>query len=231
MPKRTRRLDTVAVWNMKVGRGRAAIKGLRQLIRDHNPDTILLQEAMNYVPGLRLNFLNWRIYSGAKPGHPSANCVVMVRKDLPRGRRPRKGFGAVRNHTAWTFINSGRRIIHEGRVWRWVRVDGVHLMSVHRATNALGDNAEAGREEADNLIDWFDSHNGPMIAAGDWNNLWSDKRPNSPRDIAKHVKGELVVPAEARIDYALVRGIDVTAERGDKYGSDHHSHIYRLDRR
>lgn len=229
MPKRrTRRVETVACWNMKVGRGAAALDGLAGLIADHQPDVILLQEGMNYVARLRLRFgRRWRVYSGA-PGTVRANCPIMVRRSIPRGRIRGKGWGLVKNVTPWYYRGKDRNVKHEGRVWTWVRVDGIRFLSIHRATEALGHNAQAGREEADNIEEWFDNHDGPHLAAGDWNNLWSDKRTEAPAQIARRVKGQLVIPPDARIDYAITRDLDVTAVRDGKYGSDHHAVIYRL---
>lgn len=222
----SRRLRTVAVWNMKVGRGRAAIRGLRALIRDTDADAVLLQEAKNYLLMIRLVFgVLWRIYGGMFPRTDSANCVVMVRRTIRRGRH-----GAVRNRTPWVYTGKGRRVTHPGRVWRWARADGVYLMSVHRSTNALSINKVAGREEADRVMEWFDDHAGPMLAAGDWNNAHDDPRSNAPADIAKHVKADVVVPGDSRIDFAIARDLDVATWRGSKYGSDHHAHIYRLRR-
>jgi endonuclease/exonuclease/phosphatase (EEP) superfamily protein YafD len=217
------KVRTVAAWNMKVGRGKAAIDGTAGLIADHDPDVLLLQEAMNYGVRLRLRFgSKWRIYAGV-PMTEAANCAVMVRRTIPRGRR-----GAIRNRHPWFYRGKGREVKKSGRVWRWVRVDGIHLLTVHRATEALGFNHTAGREEADNLENWFASHPGPMLAAGDWNNSHEDARKDSPAQIARIVKGELIVPEGARIDYALARDLTATAKRGGKYGSDHHSHIYTL---
>lgn len=220
-----RRLRTIGVWNMKVGRGRAAIRGLRALIRDTDADAVLLQEAKNYLPAIRLVFaLTWRIYGGPalKDG---GNCAVMVRRTIPRGKH-----GRVRNRTVWYYRGKGRNVAHEGRVWRYVRADGVWLASIHKATEALGYNAAAGREEADNLAEWFGDHDGPMLAAGDFNNRASDRRTDAPVDIAKRVRGEVLAVEENDIDIAIVRGLDVTVRRGKSYGSDHASRVYRLQR-
>lgn len=221
----TRHLRTVAVANLKVGRGRAAIRGLAALVRDTDADAVLLQEAKNYLPAIRARFgATWRVYGG--PGFVEAsNCAVMVRRSIRRGKR-----GAVRNRTPWYYRGKGRNVKHPGRVWRWARVDGVFLMSVHKATNALSLNKDAGREEADRLAEWFGDHAGPMIAAGDWNNTADDRRPNGPAEIARLAKAQVVVPPGARIDYALVRGVDVTAKSGKSYGSDHESFTTHIKR-
>lgn len=221
----------VVAWNMKVGRGTAALDGLAGIIADHDPDVILLQEGMYYVDRIRRRFRGWRVYSG-KANTTRANCPIMVRRNLRRGRLRDRGWGLIINERPWVYRKTGRPdVTHEGRTWTWVRVEGVRLLSMHRATNALSLNKAAGNEEADNLEDWFDSHAGPMFAAGDWNNLWSDKRRDSPAAIARAVKAELVIPAESRIDYGMASGLSVTGERGGKYGSDHHCHIYRLVRK
>lgn len=226
MPKRT--LSTFAAWNMKVGRGAAALDGLAGLIADHDPDVILLQEAMHYAARIRLRFgRKWRLYSGT-PGTDRANCPILVRRNLPRGRIRGKGWGLIRNRTPWYYRGKDRHVKHPGRTWTWVRVDGIRFLSMHRETEALGYNAAAGRETADSVEEWFDSHAGPMVAVGDWNNLPRDPRGDAPRTIARNIGGQLVVPDGARIDYALVRDLDVTATRGGKYGSDHHAHVYRL---
>lgn len=223
-----RPLRTAVAWNCKVGRGRAAIRGLRDLIRDTDADAVLLQEAKNYVPAIRLRFgLKWRVYGG--PGWVEAsNCAVMVRRSVRRGRRSK-----VVNKTPWYFRNGGRWVQHPGRVWRGPRADGVRLLSVHKATNVLdrdGRNFDVGREEADNLADWFRRSGDPSIAAGDFNNQARDPRQGAPSDIAKRVRGEVVASSQYDIDLAIVRGLDVTVKRLGKYGSDHEAHVYRLRR-
>jgi endonuclease/exonuclease/phosphatase family metal-dependent hydrolase len=214
--------------------GRPGRRGPRRarrhrIIADHDPDVILLQEAMDYVSRMRLRFRGWRVYSG-RLTTVRANCPIMVRRRRARGRIRGRGWGLVVNRRPWVYRGKGREVTHPGRVWTWARVEGIRFLSVHRATEALGHNERAGAEEADHLEYWFDSHDGPAFAAGDWNNLWSDKRRDSPAAIARTVKGELVVLAEARIDYALATGLTVTCERAGKYGSDHHAHVYRLTR-
>jgi endonuclease/exonuclease/phosphatase family metal-dependent hydrolase len=205
-----------------VGRGRAATRGLRDLIRDTDADVVLLQEAKNYVTAIRAAFPGWRVYGGIG-FRESSNCVVMVRRTVTVGKR-----GRVRNRTPWTYAHKGRSVVHPGRVWRWVEADGVTLMAVHRATNALSLNEKAGREEADNLIEWLESHP-RAIAAGDWNNRPVDNRPNGPAEIARHGHARLVVAPGADIDFAAVRGVEVTARLGDRYGSDHHSQTYTIE--
>lgn len=211
-----RRLRTIGVHNLKVGRGRAAIRGLRALIRDTDPDALLLQEAKNYLPAIRAVFaLTWRIYGG--PARKDAgNCVVMVRRSVKRGRS-----GRVRNRRVWYYRGKGRNVAHEGRVWPFVRADGVWLASIHKATEGLSYNKAAGGEEAENLVEWFDEHGGPMVAAGDFNNRAGDTRPNGPADVARRVKGEVVAVDENDIDLAIVRGVDAGVRRGKSYGSDH----------
>lgn len=220
-----RRLRTVVAWNMKVGRGRAAIRDLRSLIRDHRPEVVLLQEAKNYVTAIRVAFPGWRVYGG--PGRIDAsNCVIMVRRSVRVSHH-----GRVKNHTPWKYLHNGRSVTHPGRVWRWVQAGGITFLSLHKATNALGLNKSAGLEEADNLIDWFGDHADPTFAAGDWNNQHDDRRPNGPVDIARHAQARIVASPQAGIDFAAVRGIAAVATRGDKYGSDHHATIYRLEKR
>lgn len=221
----TRPVRKVAAWNMKVGRGKAAVDGLAALIDDHSPEVVLLQEAMNYVTRIRLRFgRHWRVYAGA-PFMERGNCAVMVRRSVKRG-----GHGKVRNRLPWRYTGQGRDVKHPGRVWRWARADGIYFLSMHRATNALSLNKAAGSEEADNLEEWFGDHAGPMIAAGDWNNLHSDGRQEAPASIARRVKAHLIVPPEGRIDYALARDVKGRGERVGKYGSDHPAVVYTLDR-
>lgn len=228
--KRRRELRTVLGWNMKVGRGHAALKGLRDLIREHDPEAVLLQEAMNYVAALVLLFPRWRVYGGI-PRTEGSNCVVMVRRTVPRGRRKGHGWGVIRNRTPWYYRGKGRNVKHPGRVWRWVRVDGVLLLSGHRETEALGHNRAAGRETADALVEWTKDHDGPKLAHLDWNNRCTDRRPDGPVEIAKRSGGLLLVPkgGEHRPDYALVVDGDWTARRVGREGSDHQ--CIRYDRR
>ncbi len=229
LPKR-RPLRTVLGWNMKVGRGRAAIAGVHAFIKEHDPDALLLQEAMNYTAALKVTFPLWRVYGGI-PFTEGSNCVVMVRRTVRRGRRKGHGWGVIRNRIPWWFQKPGREPVrHPGRVWRWVRADGVLLLSGHRETEALGDNRAAGRETADSLVEWTKEHDGPKLAHLDWNNQCTDRRPDGPVAIAKRAGGMLLVPkgGEHRPDYALVIDGDWTALRVGREGSDHH--CIRYDR-
>lgn len=222
LPKR-RRLRTVLGWNMKVGRGRAAIAGVRAFIKEHDPEAFLLQEAMNYTAALKVTFPLWRVYGGI-PFTEGSNCVIMVRRSVRRGRRKGHGWGVIRNRVPWWFDHPDREPVkHPGRKWRWARADGVNLLSGHKATNALGFNRAAGREEADSLVEWTKEHDGEVLAHLDWNNLCTDKRPDGPVEIARRVGGMLLVPkgGETRPDYALVRDGEWTARRVGREGSDH----------
>ncbi len=221
-------MKRVSVWNMKVGRGKAAIDGLHELIEDQDPDAILLQEAMNYVKAIRREFGGeWRIYSGT-PYTERANCPVMVRRHVPHGGERGVDWGIVSCRRTWTYRGKGRFVTHKGRKWTWALAADVPLRSMHRATEALGFNDAAGDEEARKIRRWT-RRNGTSLIGGDWNNVHDDRRDNSPSDTATRVKGQLVVPEGARIDYALVKGLDdVKARRGKRYGSDHHSHYYDL---
>lgn len=217
-----RRLRTVLVWNMKVGRGRAAIRGLRNLIDRHDPEVLLLQEAKNYVRAIRLTFPGWRVYGGLG-FRDSSNCVVMVRRSMKRGKH-----GTIRNGTPWTFMHDGKPVVHAGRVWRWVRVDGVALMSIHKATNALGDNKAAGEEEAFRLVEWFEDHGGPRGAFGDFNNTAADKRDHGPSDIADRADAEVLAADDEDIDLAVIAELEATVTQVEAEGSDHHAHRYTI---
>jgi hypothetical protein len=148
----------------------------------------------------------------------------MVRRSFKRGKS-----GKVRNRTPWTYAHKGRTVVHPGRVWRWVRVEGVALMSIHKATNALGTNRAAGEEEAFRLVEWFEDHAGQLGAFGDANNQADDQRDDAPAHIAARAEAELVSESPDDIDLGIVRGMTGRWKRGKKYGSDHYSHTYEIE--
>ncbi len=228
-PRRRRRpLHRVEVWNMKVGRGQAAVDGLAELIEARDPDVVLLQEAMNYIRRLRKEFGHeWRIYSGL-PFTSRANCPVMVRRDVPHGGKRGQDWGIVTVRATWVYRGRGRFVRHPGRSWTWAIADGVALMSMHRATEALGFNAKTGKREAERIKAWARRFSEWLIG-GDWNNHHTDPRQNGPRDIANDLDADLVVPDDARIDFALSsEDLVEDTRRGARRGSDHHSHEYDL---
>lgn len=221
-----RDLEWVLVWNMKVGRGRRAIRGLRRLIKRSRAQVILLQEAKNYVPAIRVAFPGWRVFGG--PGFvESSNCVVMVRRGLEVTHH-----GRVRNRASWVFTGKGRHVVHPGRVWRDVVAEGVALLCVHKATEVLdknGPNHDVGLEEANNLVEWLETYD-HAIAAGDINNQHDDTRPNGPVEIAHDSAAKVHVPpgGENDPDFAWVRGLDVDLERLGDGGSDHHAWLIHI---
>lgn len=227
MPRSKRQLRKIATWNCRAGRpSRDVIRGLRRLIEDTDADVIALQEAQDYIQALRKAFPGWRVY--AKHGWPeSTNCVVMVRRRCPRGRHYGRGWGTVRVEAGWTYGPTGKR--HPGRTWTWVRVDGVPILSLHRVPGKSGDNGISYLEEAHELREWFDEHDGPMVAIGDANEGPRDTRPNTLLAVSRKVKGQLIFDRdEPGIDYALARDLTGRFDRLDTYGSDHRAGLLTL---
>ena len=220
-----RRLRTAVGFNCHVGRSPAkVVTGLRRLIADTDADVIALQEARGYVTALKLAFPAWKVY--AKSGWPdSDHCPVMVRRNLPRGRRYGHGWGTVRIENGWTYEGTPK----PGRTWTWVKVDGTFVLSLHRVRGGHGGNSVSYLEEAHALREWFDDHDGPMVAIGDANEGPVDTRPNTMLQIARKVGGRLIFDRDDRgIDYALARGLTGHLERTDSYGSNHDAAVLRI---
>lgn len=219
-------LPNVSTWNAKVGRSSwAVVRGLRELVRDQDPDVVLLCEVVpRYLRAIRLAFPRWRIY--AKRGWPeSRQCPVMERRSMGKRLRYGKGWGTVRMAEPWAGPQGGR---HDGRTWTWIRRGG-RLMSTHRAwTGPGGKNQRAHMEEAWTMARWLEA-GGPAAALGDQNVRPGDRRAGSSQDIAKVTGGRVLYDRrDPRIDHAVAVGLDGSVEHGPKYGSDHHSTRYKL---
>lgn len=206
---------------MKVGRPkRQAIKNLRALMKDTRATVVCLQEAMTYMTLIRLVFaLRWRVYTGRNLAE-GENCAVLVRRDPFRRRRDRgTHWGLVRNLRRWKGPKHGWE--HPGRVWPWVVVLGIRVMSLHRVTGGPhGPNAAAYKEEASRLRE-FVQYDGPVFVVGDTNTLPNDKREGSMADIAKDTGATLILPASPRVDYAMGKGVRGTMQKLGTYDSDH----------
>lgn len=222
-----RRLRRIGTHNVRVGRGwRAVARGLREFIAAHDPDVIALQEARNYVLALRIAFATrWRIYAPPTTAGPEArDCPVMVRRDLPRARRRRRGgWGWVQNRIGWRGPKHGW--LHPGRTWTWVTVDGVAILSLHRVwtpprpTRGRGPNAPAYAEEAAALREWLDKHRRAVVI-GDANGSTTDPHPASMRATARATGAQLVDDHDdPGIDYAAVKGLDGKLRRLRRFGS------------
>lgn len=232
MGRRKRKLERVASLNLKVGRGlRAAVKSLRELIADHDPDAIVTQESQNYRLGIRLRFLlRWRTYYvDAWP--ESGQNLVLARRSLPRGLfRRNGGWGAVRNRIPWTGPKHGWA--HAGRTWTWAKLDDVPVMSLHRVGPRWRDSAPAFREEGAALVEWARAHPGPFLILGDHNHSPHAAGVSTSRWVAEQTGARVASdPHEAGIDYAIVRGLAVSVRRVKRYGSDHRAVIVDIRRR
>jgi endonuclease/exonuclease/phosphatase family metal-dependent hydrolase len=224
-----RKLRTIVSYNCHVGRHPAEMtRELRNLIRDTRADVICLQEARGYINAIRLAFPRWKVY--AKPGWPdSDHCPVMVRRSIPRGRVYGRGWGTVRIEQGWVYTGNGGATPKPGRTWTWVRVDGVHVLSLHRIPGKAGNNNLSYAEETHALREWFAEHGGPMVAIGDANESPKDVNAGTMLAISRKVGGRLIHDKDdPGIDYACARELRGHLERIGNYGSDHRAAVLTI---
>ena len=235
--RKPRKLERVATLNLKVGRGwRAAVKSIRELIDDEDPDVIALQEAMYYAAAIVLRFgLRWRITAAPSSIPEGRNVLLLVRRSVPsRGSRRRGGWGWVRMRIGWTGPKQGKR--HPGRTWPWRIVDEVLIVALHRVTGGPeGGNRAAYAEEAAALVELARDHDGPVLIIGDTNTAARDRRPGTMRDVAEKIGGRVIHELRpghgVGVDYAVARGVRGRYLRGKHYGSDHRSGVLHLTTR
>ena len=213
----------VASWNCKVGRGDDAVgDGLRELIADHDPDVICLQEGMHYVDMLRHRFDGWFVY--ARGGWPeSDNCPVMVRKNGREKKEYGDGFNTLRYTTKWVGPQGGA---HDGRTWTYVNVDGITVMSLHRCTGGKDKNAEAFYDEYQKLTAFLKDREKPVVIFGDHNCGPSKTFKGASKNVATDTESK--ISHDGGIDYVIRRGIKGTVKHGKAYGSDHECAVFTV---
>lgn len=217
----TRPLRVVA-WNAKVGRDSAAVlDGIHELIEAMSPDVLALQEAGGYLPALRDTYGDrWRVY--AHHDWPEANqCPLLVSRDFTLKERG-QGWGTLRTTVDWVGPQGG---VHQGRTWTWCKVNGLHVMSLHRCTDGDGRNQQAAAEERHALVQWIGKHK-PALVIGDHNWGPQNKHPDASKQVARDAGGKLSHPGHG-IDYAIQRGVAGTVTERGSHGSDHPAILWK----
>ena len=209
----------VVVWNMKVGRSRAAyVAALLALVARSWPHVIVLQEAKRFrgsIPGYRRH--------AAPPSlrEDADNNIILVRNNLPQ--------------RGWAVPVDGPGWVHEKpkppRTFYAVKVGWVTLVSVHRCTKGKSVNKAAWQAEHDTLRTLAAQVPGAFVPVGDWNRVAGDTGWLNPGILADQIGAHVVAADEADIDYGLVRGALARIKRfRNKGGSDHHPHLLTLRR-
>ena len=218
----------VLTWNAKVGRPNDEFgDALQQLIRDTEPDVIVLQEAGKYTEVLKKRFgKKWYVYAKSGWDESDMNPVLVWKKGHQK-KKYGKGWGTVRTHKTWTGPQGGD---HKGRTWTWVHVDEHRIMSYHRCTGGKDQNKDAFVEEYDVTSGWIRKQTVPVIIFGDHNCGPKATHKGSSKKIAQSVDGRVIFDTEEPgIDYVLSKGVRGTTNRLKKdYGSDHHPAVFTL---
>lgn len=210
-------MTRVVSWNCKVGRNTSTVVGnLQDLVRDLDPDVILLQEAKGYVSAIRDAFKkSWQIFADSDAGKDDP---VMVREGISVS-----DWGTRKYTTHWVGPQGGDQ---KGRTWTYAVIDGTEYLSLHRCWGGTKDsNAKAYADEASLLVKAYGSSGRPFVVFGDTNTSPSASYPNSMKDIAKRTGGKLITPGGG-IDYAVVRGVTGTMGSKKPYGSDHDAVLF-----
>lgn len=218
----------IVSWNVEVNRSDDEVKkALKNLISDHGPNVICLQEAKQNVDMLKNHFGHdnggdWWVYAHGE-WDESNNCPVMVRDNYSKKSRG-DGWDTLRTTTTWEGPNGNK---HKGRTWTYVLVDGIWIMSYHRCTGGKSKNKSASQEERRVTVDWINQRDsGPVLVFGDHNYNPKEQDPGwSSWNIANDVSGSVRYDKdEVTVDFAICRNLKAqTVERVGSYGSDHHA--------
>lgn len=211
----------VLSWNAKISRQPSEVMlGLANLIANTKPEVICLQECTQYTDEIRSRFGDqWYVYA-QNDWHEANECPVMVSK---RGHTRRKrghgrGWDTLDTKIRWTGPEGG---VHKGRTWTYVKVGGVWVMSLHRATDLDGKNRKACAEEHDRLVQWIGNHQ-PCLVIGDHNCSARADFPGASSKVAEHSRSTLAFESGAGlVDYAIQHGTQGEIRVKDKHGSDH----------
>lgn len=220
---RTPRVDELSIvsWNVKVGRpSYEVVSALRQIIRDHDPEVICLQEAKGHAPELRVAFgKEWRILARRGWGE-SDNCITMVRRTLGRVK-----WRTLRMRHWWRGPKAN--LLHPGRTFPIVDIGGRfgwRIVNVHRTKPQWDEpGGSAYLEEHLALIRLAGrsgSHYRALLIVGDQNADISDLSPRSPATLAKTF-GAKLIRTNAKVDWAAARGARGSGGRDGNHGSDH----------
>lgn len=214
IPKRVDDL-TVVSWNVKVGR-RSIVTDLREIIHDHDPQVLCLQEAKGHAPELRKALRDFRVI--AAHGRPEAdNCTTLVHRDLGR-----PNWRTLDMDSEWTGPKANIR--HAGRTFLVTDFggrNGWRIVNVHRTKPHWGE--AAFREEHAALLTLANrpgSWRRTLIIVGDQNAESSDTSGIQPAGLAVDIRADRIRTG-AKVDWAILRGARGSGGRSGFYGSDH----------
>lgn len=228
----------VGIWNCEHSRNDPFVaRTARQILLGHDLDALLLGETREYTRELNhLADCRFLHFDGAPGQHDTG---ILVRDGVPVtglhvARMTRKGWITVRGgRTPAKWLPS---CILNG----WLRVGVVHLPPSVRFTGRLPSGpvrrVAAFAVHAQRLVRWIKRRrqDRALFIGGDWNAVPGPSTRWHPGWIAERTGLEVAAPKQGThgrrvIDYALVRGVEVTDIRvGDKYGSDHSLVVYDL---
>jgi endonuclease/exonuclease/phosphatase (EEP) superfamily protein YafD len=213
-------------WNTKVGRRPAAVvDGIQQIHRETDALVFLLQEAHGYVETLR-RLPDWNLAVANGRGEAQGT-PILIHRDLHYRRHH-----AIRCRTRWVGPKAGRP--HRGRVFTVATIEDVLWVNVHRTRPGWSKRGGAFAEEYQRLLDLARDTDGPLVMAGDQNigtRLGGDRGKNTPWELAQTIRGRVVTTTPGRVDYAIVRGLEGTAQQLGEYGSDHGAVLLTLSER
>lgn len=208
----------IVAWNAKVGRTDAAVKkSLGQIIDDHHPAVICLQEAKGYVDVAR-SVGGYHTYAHGDWAESNDN-FVMVRDNYDKKERG-NGWNTLRCTTRWEGPHGQP---HAGRTWTWVLVDGIYVMSYHRVTGGKAKNRSAFKEEYNRTVEFINARRASaFVVFGDHNIGPKEDTQFGSKQIASAVSGSCRFdPRDPGIDYAICRNQQGEVKRTKLYGSDH----------
>lgn len=210
-------------WNAKVNRDvDTVLDQLHQIIVDHDPQVICLQEFYQYVSAAKKRFGpdgtgNWWIYSH-NDWQYSNNSPVMVRSATHDKQTRGEGWDTVRYTTKWT---GPKGKVFNGRTWTWVKTNSCYVMSVHRCTGGDGPNKAAFSDEYDLLVKWAKNHDDkPVVILGDHNCGQGATFKGASKLVGEAIGGGITGPGTG-VDYAVRKGFTGSSKDIKKYGSDH----------
>lgn len=208
----------VIAWNVYVGHAPGHVVAvLVNLVRDHRPDVIVLQEARR-LHG-RVHLAGYRIHQqqprarrkGHQPG--AGNIAILVRDGVKVSR-----LQIMWMRLAWRGPKRG--LPQDPRAYLWLRVTKQRLTwKVGGFHFPFG----AARAESIKAVkDWFRKtfRGRPTVAVGDWNMSGADTSKAIARPVGARTLG-------SRIDHAIYRNCEPVKLRSlGKHGSDHPVMLY-----
>lgn len=208
-------------YNLKVGRDPMRVRHeVAALLAAENLDVLAVQEAWQYDRQLaRIVGYEYHTTRGKKPTHRDAGLLVRHGLDV-------RGYRLTRTRTTWPRTKAPGP--HWPRSFPSVVVEGVRFVSVHMPPLAYGAGAPAYAEGWARLALLIGATLRPVVALGDWNKPPGDRRPFTPRALARTTRATVT---GFGIDYLLARGVYVDGYRKHEHGhSDHKPFTFILTR-